>query len=186
MLKFTQMLSPENLRQGVVCSSKKRAFETICHIVAKQLCEQSPQQEQEATPAEQCEEQEEACFESLLAREKLGNSSLGNGVALPKARLSEDRTTPTAVFLQLETPIDYDSADHREVDLIFALFIPPELCDQYTQELPSLTEKLTDKSLCKQLRAAKSEDELWQIFQHADNITQEEVEMPPSLLDETI
>lgn len=117
MLKFTQLLSPENLRQGVVCSSKKRAFETICHIVAKQLCEQSPQ-EQETMPAEQCEKQKEACFESLLAREKLGNSSLGNGVALPKARLSEDRTTPAAVFLQLETPIGYDSEDHREVDLI--------------------------------------------------------------------
>lgn len=184
MLKFTQLLSSENLRQGVVCSSKKRAFETICHIVAKQLCEHSPRK-QEATPAEQCEEQEDACFESLLAREKLGNSSLGNGVALPKARLSEDCTAPTAVFLQLETPIDYDSADHREVDLIFALFIPPELCEQYMQELPSLTEKLSDKSLCKQLRAAKSEDELWQIFQYADNITQEEAEMPPSSQDET-
>lgn len=135
------VLSPENLRQKAWFVQVKSVHLKQFVIVAKQLYEQSPQ-EQETMPAEQCEKQKEACFESLLGTGKIGQLQFPE--AMGKARESafiEDRTTPMPVFLQLETPIGYDSEDHREVDLIFALFIPPELCDQYTQELPSLTER---------------------------------------------
>ncbi|WP_109079413.1 PTS IIA-like nitrogen regulatory protein PtsN [Aggregatibacter kilianii] len=151
-MKFTELLTPECIRQGMILSSKKRVFESIAHIVEETL---------------QMENGEQCCFECLCSREKLGNSGLGGGVAMPKGRLPAD-TQPVAVFIQLDSPIDYDASDHREVDLIFAVLIPENMCADYIQCLPKLAENLTDKSLCKQLRAAKSADEIWQIFLHYD------------------
>lgn len=157
MVTLTQLLTPDNIRQGVVCSSKKRVFETIGRIVAPQL---------EIPDGEHCG------FDYLFNREKLGNSGLGNGVAMPKGRLP-DGNRPIAVFLQLDTPIDYEAADHREVDLILALFIPARICAEFSQSvLPKLADELLDKTLCKQLRSAQSAEEIWQIFQHYDQINQ--------------
>ncbi|VGM96395.1 Nitrogen regulatory protein [uncultured Avibacterium sp.] len=162
MTKFTQLLSPENIRQGLVCSSKKRVFETISRIVADQIHGE--------------DDPEHSSFDCLFNREKLGNSGLGNGVAMPKGRLHTGNK-PIAVFLQLATPIDYEAADHRDVDLIFALLIPAEACGEFSQSvLPELAEKLLDKSLCKQLRAAQSAEEIWQIFEYADNHSDDEQE----------
>lgn len=164
-MKFTELLTLENIRQGLICSSKKHVFEVIGRIIAPEL-----------------EDQEldcECCFHSLFSREKLGNSGLGNGIAMPKGRLI-DGDSPIAVFLQLSNPVDYDAADKREVDLVFALLIPSEVCTTFSQSvLPQLAEKLTDKTLCKQLRAAQSAEEIWQIFEYADlhNQSEEETEV---------
>ncbi|TDQ57918.1 phosphotransferase IIA-like nitrogen-regulatory protein PtsN [Mesocricetibacter intestinalis] len=161
MIKFSALLAPENIRQGVVCSSKKRVLEMIGHIVAQQ-------QQTEIKSIDEIQ-----CFENLCSREKLGNTSLGNGVAIPRAKLPEGNEA-CAVFLQLASPIDYDSADKREIDLIFALLIPENRCAEYTEILPELAEKLSDKNLCKQLRNAQSADEIRQIFDYADSYLQEQ------------
>lgn len=158
MVKFTTLLTPENIRQGVVCSSKKRVFEMISRLVSSQIDDEDP---------------EHSGFECLFSREKLGNSGLGNGVAMPKGRLPQG-DKPIAVFLQLSTPIDYEAQDHRDVDLIFALLVPSTICSEFAQTiLPQLAENLLDKSLCKQLRAAQSAEEIWQIFEYADRIREE-------------
>ncbi|QEH18147.1 PTS sugar transporter subunit IIA [Histophilus somni] len=164
MLKFTELLSPENIRQGLTCTSKKRAFEIISSLIAKQLSEQIDGLEADEVSLQ---EKETLCTDSLLNREKLGNSSLGNGMAMPKGRLPLGNT-PIAVFLQLSAPLKYDALDHREVDLIFALLSPTEHCSNLVQELPHLVERLKDKSLIKQLRNAQSAEEIWQIFQFSD------------------
>lgn len=161
-MKFTQLLAEKNIRQGIVCSSKKRVFEMIGRLVAEQLTAQSN--------IENFDELQ--CFESLFNREKLGNTAIGNGVAMPRARLPASNS-PIAVFLQLSTPIDYDAPDRREVDLIFAIMIPEHLCADYTNVLSELAERLTEKNLCKQLRAAKNEQEIWQLFEFADHHTNE-------------
>ncbi|QLB13347.1 phosphotransferase IIA-like nitrogen-regulatory protein PtsN [Bisgaardia hudsonensis] len=156
MAKLTELLIPDNIRQGLVCSSKKRVFEIIGKIVASQFNDENNQ------------ENEHTCFECLYEREKLGNSSLGNGVAFPKGRLP-DGDKPIAVFLQLKTGIDYNALDHRDIDLIFALLIPTNICSQYSEDLAKITTLLTDKSICKQLRAAQNKEEIWQIFENIDS-----------------
>ena len=159
-MKFTELLTPQTIRQGMISSSKKRVFESIARIVEEQL---------------QMENGEQCCFDCLFNREKLGNSGLGGGVAMPKGRLPQG-TKSVGVFIQLETPIDYDAADKRDVDLIFAVLIPENMCGDYVRCLPTLAEHLTDKSLCKQLRAAKRADEIWQIFLHYDQCEVVQVE----------
>ena len=97
-MKFTTLLSPDDIRQGVAFSSKKRLFESIATFVVEKL---------------HSENGEQACFECLFEREKLGNSGLGNGVAMPKAKLPATVSDKIlTVFMQLETPVEYDAADN--------------------------------------------------------------------------
>ena len=113
-MKFTTLLSPDDIRQGVAFSSKKRLFESIAAFVVEKL---------------QCENGEQACFECLFEREKLGNSGLGNGVAMPKAKLPATVSDKIlTVFMQLETPVEYDAADNKPVDIVFAVLVPENLC----------------------------------------------------------
>ena len=154
-MNITELLSPENIRQGVSFSSKKRLFESIAHFAIEQVND---------------EKGEQVCLECLFEREKLGNSGLGNGIAMPKAKIPVTLSDKAiAVFMQLDTPIDYDSSDGKFVDLVFAVLIPENQCATYTPILSFLTERLTDKNLLKQLRSAKSAEEIWQVFEISDS-----------------
>ena len=154
-MNITELLSPENIRQGVSFSSKKRLFESIAHFVIEQVND---------------EKGEQVCLECLFEREKLGNSGLGNGIAMPKAKIPVALSDKAiAVFMQLDTPIDYDSSDGKFVDLVFAVLVPENQCVTYMPILSFLTERLTDKNLLKQLRSAKSAEEIWQVFEISDS-----------------
>ena len=154
-MNITELLSPENIRQGVSFSSKKRVFESIAHFVIEQVND---------------EKGEQVCLECLFEREKLGNSGLGNGIAMPKAKIPVTLSDKAiAVFMQLDTPIDYDSSDGKFVDLVFAVLVPENQCVTYMPILSFLTERLTDKNLLKQLRSAKSAEEIWQVFEISDS-----------------
>lgn len=155
-MKFAELLRPEDIRQGVTFSSKKRLFESISTFMMEKL---------------HCDKAKQACFECLFNREKLGNSGLGNGVAMPKAKLPAGAITKAlGVFMQLDTPIDYEAQDGKPVDLVFAVLVPDNQCSVYIPVLSELTEKLTDKNFIKQLRSAKSADEIWQVFEIADQM----------------
>ena len=154
-MNITELLSPENIRQGVSFSSKKRLFESIAHFVIEQVND---------------EKGEQVCLECLFEREKLGNSGLGNGIAMPKTKIPVTLSDKAiAVFMQLDTPIDYDSSDGKFVDLVFAVLVPENQCVTYMPILSFLTERLTDKNLLKQLRSAKSAEEIWQVFEISDS-----------------
>lgn len=154
-MNITELLSPENIRQGVSFSSKKRLFESIAHFVIEQVND---------------DKGEQVCLECLFEREKLGNSGLGNGIAMPKAKIPVALSDKAiAVFMQLDTPIDYDSSDGKFVDLVFAVLVPENQCVTYMPILSFLTERLTDKNLLKQLRSAKSAEEIWQVFEISDS-----------------
>ena len=154
-MNITELLSPENIRQGVSFSSKKRLFESIAHFVIEQVND---------------EKGEQVCLECLFEREKLGNSGLGNGIAMPKAKIPVTLSDKAiAVFMQLDTPIDYDSSDGKFVDLVFAVLVPENQCVTYMPILSFLTERLTDKNLLKQLRSAKSAEDIWQVFEISDS-----------------
>lgn len=176
MTKLTEFLSPENIRQGVLVSSKKRALELVGKVIAESINQPHLQQ---------AETQNEAicpidCFANLFKREKLGSTGLNQGIALPHAKLPACETLtldkPIAVFLQLEEAIDYEAQDNKDVDLIYAIMFPENSCEQYKSCLPQIAKQLTDKSLLKQLRAAESAEDIWQILVYADNHPKDEEE----------
>ncbi|MGB3553040.1 MAG: PTS sugar transporter subunit IIA [Jannaschia sp.] len=89
---------------------------------------------------------------ALQERESLGPTGVGGGVALPHARLGGlDRVH--GVFIRLEMPIDFDAADRKPVDLLFALFAPEGAGVAHLKALALVSRTLRDAGLCAKLRA---------------------------------
>ncbi|AGH38204.1 PTS system, nitrogen regulatory IIA-like protein [Bibersteinia trehalosi USDA-ARS-USMARC-188] len=164
-MKLTEFLTPENIRLGVAVSSKKRALELVGEVVADYL----NQQQDSETGQNLCPV---ACFTNLFKREKLGSTGINQGVALPHAKLPENSCAslpkPVAVFLKLEEPIEFEASDNKHVDLIYALLFPEDCCGEYKNKLPEIAQLLGDKALLKQLRAAESADDIWQILDRSE------------------
>lgn len=89
---------------------------------------------------------------ALQDRESLGPTGVGDGVALPHARL-DGLTKVHGVFLRLETPLDFDATDRKPVDLVFALFAPEGAGVAHLKALALVSRTLRDPSLCAKLRA---------------------------------
>jgi PTS system nitrogen regulatory IIA component len=90
--------------------------------------------------------------EALLERESLGPTGVGNGVALPHARI-DGLDHVVGVLTLLEKPIDFDAVDRQPVDLAFALFAPIDAGVEHLKALALVSRTLRDTSLCAKLRA---------------------------------
>jgi PTS system nitrogen regulatory IIA component len=145
-MQLSTILSLDCTKSAVQCTSKKRALELISEIAAPHLG-QNPQE----------------LFESLLNREKMGSTGIGNGIAIPHGRIF-NCDNAVAVLLQCQEPIEFDSIDNRPVDVLFALLVPDEQCKLHLKTLSSVAEKLNDKHVLRQLRHAENDQELYQIF----------------------
>ena len=97
--------------------------------------------------------------EGLLARERLGSTAMGGGVAIPHARL-ECLTDIKTLFARLEKPIDFDAADGQGVDLIFVLLVPEESGADHLRALAKVSRLLRDEAVCAKLRATSERDAL--------------------------
>lgn len=93
-------------------------------------------------------------FHELLKREQLGSTGLGDGVALPHARLAEI-SKPYGIFARLKRPIDFDAVDGRAVDVVFFLLLPAQGDGEQLTALASVARKLRDKGILGRLREAK-------------------------------
>ncbi|MCE7537387.1 PTS IIA-like nitrogen regulatory protein PtsN [Aliivibrio fischeri] len=145
-MQLSTILSLDCTKSAVQCTSKKRALELISEIAAPQIG-QSPQE----------------LFESLLNREKMGSTGIGNGIAIPHGRMF-NCDNAVAVLIQCQEPIEFDAIDNRPVDILFALLVPDEQCKLHLKTLSSVAEKLNDKQVLRQLRHAENDNELYQII----------------------
>ncbi|PIE15838.1 MAG: PTS lactose transporter subunit IIC [Rhodobacterales bacterium] len=89
---------------------------------------------------------------ALQEREKLGSTGVGQGVALPHARLS-GLDTVVGVFLRIEQPLDFGAVDRQAVDLVFALFAPLEAGAEHLKALALVSRTMRNKEVCEKLRA---------------------------------
>ena len=92
---------------------------------------------------------------ALQAREELGSTGLGNGFALPHARI-EGLDRLFGMFTRLNRPIHFDSIDGKPVDLVFLLLIPPAAGSEHLAALASISRYLRDKEFAAKLRKAPS------------------------------
>lgn len=146
-LQINTVLSLECTRGFIHCQSKKRALEIISELAAKQL-NLSPQ----------------VVFDAVLTRERMGSTGIGNGIAIPHGKLEEDTLRAVGVFIRLEQPIAFDAIDNQPVDLLFALLVPAEQCKTHLHTLALVAKRLGDKTVCRRLRAAQSDEELYAIM----------------------
>lgn len=152
ILQLSAVLRQECTRSVVHCQSKKRALEIISELAARQLNLPTP-----------------LIFEALLTRERMGSTGIGGGIAIPHGKLDDDNALgATGVFIQLEQPISFDAIDNQGVDLLFALLVPAEQCKTHLHTLSLVAKRLADKSVCRRLRAAQSDEALYQIMIEGD------------------
>jgi PTS system nitrogen regulatory IIA component len=117
-MKLSEILSPDCIRLDSEASSKKRVLEIASQLLAD--TDKSLSQRE--------------VFDCLIAREKLGSTGLGQGVAIPHGRVAGlDRTI--GVFLRLPGGVDFDAPDGAPVDLVFALLVPKESTEEHLQVL---------------------------------------------------
>lgn len=93
----------------------------------------------------------------------MGSTGIGNGIAIPHGRLS-NISQPVAVLIKCEEPISFDAIDKQPVDILFALLVPADQCEQHLSTLSSMAEKLNNKHIVKQLRKTQDESELYQVI----------------------
>lgn len=104
--------------------------------------------------------------EALLERESLGPTGVGNGVALPHARM-EGLEDVRGAFILLEKPVEFDSIDRQPVDLVFALFAPQDAGVEHLKALALVSRTLREAAVCTKLRANTDPGTLYTILTEA-------------------
>lgn len=97
--------------------------------------------------------------DSLFARERLGSTGLGHGVAIPHGRIKGLKSPMAAVFL-LEQPIGFDAPDEQPVKLLIFLLVPEAATQKHLEILSEIAELLSDAALREQLAACDTAEEL--------------------------
>lgn len=124
---ISRLLPPANVVLDLEVSSKKRMFEQVGLLfennqgIARSLV-----------------------FDSLFARERLGSTGLGQGVAIPHGRI-KGLKEPVGAFLRLKSPVPFDAPDGRAVSLIFVLLVPEQATEQHLQILSELAQMFSDR-----------------------------------------
>ncbi|MBK1734082.1 PTS sugar transporter subunit IIA [Halorhodospira abdelmalekii] len=142
-MDIEQLISPERVR----CLSGLEDKEQVLQHVGELISIADPQ----LTGTEICDR--------LMARERLGSTGLGHGVALPHARL-EGIERAAGALVRLDHGIDFQAFDKTPVDLLFVLVVPEHFTDEHLQILAALAEMFSDPELCERLRRTESDREL--------------------------
>jgi len=107
--------------------------------------------------AKQCDIEEDTIYSALLERERLGATSVGDGVAIPHARLP-DLDHVAGLFVRLTQPIDYDAADEQPVDLVFLLLAPEAANAEHLRALAKISRLFRKEEFREGLRGADGAD----------------------------
>ena len=149
-MKLQDILTPDCTICAAPGSSKKRILEYLSSLAAQQLESHDEFQ----------------LLESLMAREKMGSTGIGNGIAIPHGRVA-NITRPIAVVITTEQMINFDAIDHRKVDIFIALFVPEDECQDHLSTLQSIAKIFRDKQFCKQVRKCNNNQALFELIQQA-------------------
>lgn len=142
MNRLASILPASQVLVGVEATSKKRAFEEAgllfenLHGLSRALI-----------------------TDSLFARERLGSTGLGHGVAIPHGRI-KGLKAPMAAVLQLAQPIGFDAPDEQPVGLLIFLLVPEAATQKHLEILSEIAELLSDADLRERIKSAASVDDL--------------------------
>jgi len=140
-----KLLSPSHVLVDLQASSKKRLFEQAGLLF----------ENHDGIARSQV-------FDSLFARERLGSTGLGQGVAIPHGRIKALKEALGA-FIRLSQPIPFDAPDGAAVTLAFVLLVPEKATEKHLQILSELAQMFSDRSLREAMLAAKDAAELHQL-----------------------
>ena len=145
-MKITDVLTPAMTQCDLPGGSKKRVLENLSTFITEQLGGYS--------------EQTDTLFHSLVARERLGSTGIGEGIAIPHCRAPGFKRIH-GCLIKLSNPVDFDAPDDQPVDLIFALVVPEEKNDEHLATLARVAALLQDETSRQSLRQCSSDEELF-------------------------
>ena len=146
MHALNDILTPGRTACQVMGISKKRLFETIAGLVSDDY---------PGLPHHEV-------LDQLNARERLGSTGMGEGIAIPHCRVA-NCASPIGALLTLKEGIEYDAPDGRPVDLLFVLLVPEEAHQEHLDILAEIARLFSQHDFCKRLRSASSASSLYDI-----------------------
>ncbi|WP_196160131.1 PTS sugar transporter subunit IIA [Reinekea sp. G2M2-21] len=147
MIPLHQVLSAERTYVEDFGASKKKVLQTIAERLSKTLSDVSDIE----------------LFDQLIARERLGSTGIGSGVAVPHCRLN-GLHSPIAALIKLPQGVDFEAIDKAPVDLIFALIVPTDATDEHLQLLASVVERVNNPDVLHVIRNATTSEALYEQF----------------------
>lgn len=145
MMDLANLLTPERVALDLEATSKRQVLRQISETLAPELT---------VSP--------EVILKALLEREKLGTTGIGDGLAIPHAKLAE-LDTVLGFFARLRQPVDFDALDEEPVDLVFLLLAPSASGADHLKALAKVARVFRDKALCGRLREAK---DTMRVYEH--------------------
>lgn len=140
------LLPPSNVLVDLEASSKKRVFEQ-----AGLLFENHQGLARSAV------------YDALFAREKLGSTGLGQGIAIPHGRLKGLRDA-TGAFIRLTQPVPFEAPDGKPVNLLFVLLVPESATEHHLRLLSELAQMFSDRNFREALLLASDASEAHTLF----------------------
>lgn len=144
-MNIESILSSQRTHANIVASSKKRAIEEAAIRIADSL---------EGLTADDI-------YNSLIAREKLGTTAIGEGIAIPHCRI-EGCTEVVGSLFSLEEPVDFEAFDDTGVSVMFVIIVPSEEVDEHLQLLGMLARAFESAPYRDNLRDARTSQELYE------------------------
>lgn len=152
MPALDQILTPARTVCRAPGISKKRLFETIAEIVCA---------DQSSLPYDDV-------LNRLIAREKLGSTGVGDGIAIPHCRVTSC-DQPIGTLITLEEAIPFEAPDDKPVDILFVLLVPEEANQQHLDILASIAQLFSEQPLLNKLRNATDNQTLYEIACNWEN-----------------
>lgn len=146
MTDFSDMLRNDAVLTGVVAATKKAVLQQLATVAATAI-----------------DGDAKLICERLVAREKLGSTGFGGGVAIPHAKI-DGLAQVTAVFARLAQPVDFQAVDDLPVDLVFVLLSPTDAGAVHLKALARVSRRLRDQAFLGKLRGSGSRDALYALF----------------------
>ena len=109
----------------------------------------------------------ETIYRALLAREKLGSTAIGEGIAIPHCRINEC-SKAAGCLVTLQESIDYGSADGQDVDIIFVLLVPEEATEAHLKLLAALAQSFSNAEVRDRVRQTQDPEALKHLLLSGD------------------
>ena len=145
-MNIKNILTQQMTQCGIPGGSKKRVLENLSTFVTEQLGGDG--------------DQADSLFHNLVARERLGITGIGEGVAIPHCRVAGFNRIH-GCLIKLDNAIDFGALDDQPVDLIFALIVPEEQNEEHLATLARIAAIMQDDSSRNSLRQCTSSEELY-------------------------
>ncbi len=144
-MKIQHLLTPSRVLCHVEASSKRRALEILASTMAQSISSIDA----------------DALFRRFIARERLGSTGIGYGIAIPHCNI-EECTGALGALITLKQPVDFDAIDSQPVDILFAMLVPEAAHAEHLKNLAALASAMNSEQFRQQLRDADNDAMLYQ------------------------